>query len=114
MLNLVKKIKVLWIEQKLRHAHAHEISPHTIGKMAKDLVHLIVLIERGTVLNALKKHNLKNLKIEMLSLEQMTENIDFCRLTANRRLALHASLLKSHDRLLSAVQASTSPTERLQ
>lgn len=114
MSNFVKKIKKLWTEHQLRHAHAHEISPQAIGKIAKDLIHLIELIERGTMLNKYKNHNLNNLKKEMLNLEQMTENIDFCRLSANRRLALHYSLLKSQDKLLSTAQASTSPTERLQ
>lgn len=114
MRNFVKIIKLMWIEHKMRRTYAREISPHTIGKMARDLVHLIELIERGTALNQFKIQSLSSLKQEMLNLEQMTENIDFCRLSADRRLALHHSLLKSHDKLLSSAQAGGTSTERLQ
>lgn len=114
MLNFIKKIKMLWVELHMQHIHAHEISPNTIGEMARNLVHLIELIERGTVLKQFKVQSLNNLKEEMLILEQMTENTDFCRLSADRRLALHNSLLKSLDSLLSSAQFDIPSTERLQ
>lgn len=109
-----QKIGKLWKEFRKRRQHAREISPDTIGQLAQELAHLAEIVERGPDVSGKEAQYLHTLKEEMASLVDMTRRPEFCRLSADRRLALHQSLHRSQEKLLASVQAAISSTERIQ
>lgn len=114
MATFFQKIGRLWREFRKRRRHAHEISPLTIGQLAQELADLAEIVERGPAVSGKEAQYLHILKDEMHSLVDMTRRPEFCRLSADRRLALHHSLHRSQEKLLASVQSIMSSTERIQ
>ncbi|MEG2173206.1 MAG: hypothetical protein RRY29_08075 [Desulfovibrionaceae bacterium] len=109
-----QKIGKLWREFRKRRQHASEISPRVIGQLARELADLAEIVERGPDVSGKEAQYLHSLKEEMTSLVDMAQRPEFCHLSADRRLALHHSLHRSHEKLLASVQSATSSTERIQ
>mgnify|MGYP001088803540 CR=1 FL=1 len=114
MRKLLHNVALVWKELRKRHTHAREISPETIRRLADDLSHLAELAERNVPLSRNEACHLHTLREEMRSLADMTERPEFCRLSADRRLALNESLQRSQEKLLASIQAAYSSTEKVQ
>lgn len=114
MRKLFHNAALVWRELRKRHQHAREISPETICQLADDLSHLAELAERSIPLSPHEACHLHALREEMRSLADMTERPEFCRLSADRRLALNESLQRSQEKLLASIQAVYSSTEKVQ
>lgn len=114
MAAIFQKIGKLWQEFRKRRQYAHEISPQVIGQMARELANLAEIIERGPTVTSKEAQYLHTLREEMDSLVEITGRSEFCRLSADRRLALHQSLHRSQEKLLASVQTAASSTERIQ
>lgn len=114
MAGLFQKIGKLWREFRKRRRHFREISPDVIGQLAQELADLAEIVERGPAVSGKEAHYLHTLRQEMHGLVDMTRRPEFCRLSADRRLALHHSLHRSQEKLLASVQCATSSTERIQ
>lgn len=114
MAAIFQKIGKLWQEFRKRRQYAREISPQVIGQMAQELANLAEIVERGPTVSSKEAHYLRTLKEEMHSLVEITARVEFSRLSADRRLALNHSLHRSQEKLLAAVQAAASSTERIQ
>lgn len=114
MRKMFHNVILVWKELRKRHRHAQDISPETICRLADDLAHLAELAERSIPLSRNEACHLHALQEEMRSLADMTERPEFCRLSADRRLALNESLQRSQEKLLASIQATYSSTEKVQ
>ena len=103
-----------WQEYRKRRRYAALITPEHIGGMAKDLAHLAYLAQQHASLSPQEARHLAQLTEEMRHLHAMTEKTEFCRLPADRRLALCDSLQRSQEKLLTSIQSTQAPTARMQ
>ena len=104
----------IWREMCKRRRYASLIAPGNIGSMAQELAHLADMAQRNAHLSHSEARHLHNLGEEMRQLCQMTEKPEFCRLSADRRLALYDSLMRSQEKLLTSIQSTQAPTARMQ
>ncbi len=111
---MLKKIMLWWREFVKRRKNADAISPRTIRNMANELEHLAELTSYSQLLSGREARHLHSLREVVRNLKQMVDEPQFCRLSADRRLALHHSLQNSRQKLLDSIQAAESPTERIQ
>lgn len=114
MRRIFSGIARLWQEFRKRRQYAKQIAPDTIARMAHELAHLATLACCHTEVSPPESRRLQALCQEMQQLALMTEQPEFCRLSADRRLALHDSLCRSQEKLLASIQSTHAPTARIQ
>lgn len=104
----------LWRELCKRRRYASVIAPRHIGEMALELARLAELAQVHAALSSAEARQLQSLGDEMRQLNHMTTLPEFCRLSADRRLALYDSLQRSQEKLLASIQSTQAPTARMQ
>ena len=114
MAHIFSGIARLWREFRKRRRYAAAIAPAAISGMARELSHLAELACRHAELPPPEVRQLQLLREEMRQLISLTEKPEFCRLSADRRLALHHSLRRSQEKLLMSIQSTHAPTARMQ
>ena len=114
MRQLFAKIQQLLREWRKRRRFASVIAPQSIRSAAEEVAHLAELACQYTPMPPSEAQRLHTLRHEMRQLMLLTEKEDFCRLSADRRIALHGSLLRSQEKLLASMQTTHAPTERMQ
>jgi hypothetical protein len=91
-----------------------EIDPRAIQRMAREIRDLAMLAAqlgpRGKDIRAL----IRNIITEMDRLTELADKPEFRRLSPGKRLLLRQGLLESREQLLESIEATPSPTERLQ
>ncbi len=107
-------IQFLWQETCKRRRYGHLIHPKIIAKMAESLVYLLESVRCQGFFSAEEVQHLHKLQSEMEKLILLTEETSFARLSADRRMALHASLQRSYEKILTSIHGSQSPTTRMQ
>ncbi len=103
-----------WSQLRKRRRYSHVIAPQNIGDEAQKLIHLVELSLRNGYLSGAEAHHLQTLQEEMGRLITLTEKDEFHRLSVERRLSLHDSLLRSQEKLLVTIHGADAPTERMQ
>lgn len=111
---IFSRLAELWREFRKRRRYAGAIAPKNIGNMAQELAHLAELARCHAHLSEAEARQLHNLREEMRHLMLLVEKPEFCRLSADRRLALHQSLQRSQEKLLDSIQSTHAPTARIQ
>lgn len=111
---LFSSIARLWEELCKRRRYASQIAPTCIGSMALELARLAEQAQVHVTLSSAEAVHLQMLGDEMRQLNGMTERPEFCRLSADRRLALYDSLQRSREKLLASIQSTQAPTARMQ
>lgn len=111
---LFSSIARLWQELRKRHRYASQIAPRCINGMALELAGLAAQAQVHILLSSVEAHHLRLLGDEMQQLSRMTELPEFCRLSADRRMALYDSLQRSREKLLASIQSTQAPTARMQ
>ena len=104
----------LWRELCKRRRYASLIAPDNIGDMALELARLADMAQLHAALSQTESRHLQQLGEEMRQLNRMTGLPEFCRLSADRRLALYDSLQRSQEKLLASIQSTQAPTARMQ
>ena len=114
MRNIFSGIARLWREFRKRRQYAKQIAPENIARMAQELAHLADLACCHAEISEPESRHLQALRQEMQQLADMTGRPEFCRLSADRRMALHDSLCRSQEKLLTSIQSTHAPTARIQ
>lgn len=106
-------IKNFFTDLRDRHRYREKISSEHIRQLATELYGLASLAER---LPAQKKQQkrIHHIHTEVGKLIELTERIEFYRLSAQRRLELRNSLITSKELMLDSMKNAPAPTERLQ
>ena len=89
MARLWRRIRFLWHEFRKRRKYGAAIRPEGIRAQAEELGHLAHLAD-------------------------MTRTADFCRLSADRRLALYDNLRDAREKLLASIQKARLASEKPQ
>ena len=90
------------------------IRPEGIRSQAEELGHLAELAGRSVPLAGLEARRLAELAQAMTHLVEMTRSADFCRLSADRRLALRDNLREAREKLLASLQKAGLASEKPQ
>ena len=96
MARLWRRIRFLWHEFRKRRKYGAAIRPEGIRAQAEELGHLAELAQ------------------PMAHLADMTRTADFCRLAADRRLALYDNLRDAREKLLASIQKARLASEKPQ
>ncbi len=99
-----RRLRFLWHEFRKRRKYGAAIRPEGIRSQAEELGHLAELVGRSVPLTGPEARQLTELAQAMAHLAGMTRTADFCRLPADRRLALHDNLREAREKLLTSVQ----------
>lgn len=115
MSGVFQRISSIWREFCKRRAYGALIHPDGIAAQAEELARLANLALRSTAaLSALECRHLAQLAQSMRQLRETAHSPEFCRLSADRRLALHRQLLTAREKLLASLQKTQISTEKLQ
>lgn len=106
--------RLLWHEFGKRRKYGVVIRPERIRAQAEDLGHLAELAGRSVSLAESELRQLAQLAKEMRRLAEMTRTAAFCRIPADRRLALHTSLREAREKLLASMQKARLASEKPQ
>ncbi len=107
-------MRLMWQEARKRHQYRAMIHPKCIGEAANNLASLVHCMRYQGYFSLEEAQKLQILQSEMEKLILLTEETSFTRLSADRRMALYASIHRSHEKLLTSIQGSQSPTVRIQ
>lgn len=115
MNGVLQRISGIWREFCKRRAYGAIIHPDGIAAQAEELARLAELALRSTAaLSTLECRHLAPLADAMRRLTETVHSPEFCRLSADRRLALHRQLLTAREKLLASLQKTQISTEKLQ
>lgn len=115
MSGVFQRISDIWNEFCKRRAYGALIHPDGITAQAEELAHLAELALCSTAApSAAECRQLARLAHSMRQLTETTHSPEFCRLSADRRLALHRQLQTAREKLLASLQKSQIATEKLQ
>ncbi len=115
MSGVFQQLSNLWREFCKRRAYGALIHPDGIGAQAEELANLADLALRSTAApSAPECRQLAKLAQSMRRLKDTVRSPEFCRLPADRRLALHRQLRTAREKLLASLQKSQISTEKLQ
>ncbi|MCD7983356.1 MAG: hypothetical protein LUG19_03765 [Desulfovibrio sp.] len=109
-----RRFRFFWHEFRKRRKYGAAIRPEGIRSQAEELGHLAELAGRSVPLAGLEARHLAELAQAMAHLVEMTRTADFCRLSADRRLALHDNLREAREKLLASVQKAGLASEKPQ
>ena len=107
-------VRFLWHEFCKHRKYGAAIRPKGIRSQAAELGHLAELAGRSVPLAGLDARHLAELAQAMAHLVEMTRTADFCRISADRRLALHDNLRDARENLLASVQKAGLASEKPQ
>ncbi len=107
-------VRFLWHEFCKHRKYGAAIRPKGIRSQAAELGHLAELAGRSVPLAGLDARHLAELAQAMAHLVEMTRTADFCRISADRRLALHDNLREARENLLASVQKAGLASEKPQ
>lgn len=110
----MKWFKNFIAELRDRMRYKSEIAPETIRRLATELAELASLAERMSPEESVKNDRIKRVLNEVTQLIELTGKVEFHRLSAQRRLELHHSLVQSKEQILSSMQNVPTPTDRIQ
>ncbi|ABB37916.1 hypothetical protein Dde_1115 [Oleidesulfovibrio alaskensis G20] len=111
---MFRRIKRFFSEMQQRRRYADRIAPNTIGRLAAELRGLTELAVRTGPRHAVPYERIQRIQAEMDQLLDLVGRPEFNRLSVQRRLELHDSLLQSRELLIESVQTTPAPTDRLQ
>ena len=114
MARLWRRIRFLWHEFRKRRKYGAAIRPEGIRAQAEELGHLAELAGRSVTLAGPEARQLAELAQAMAHLADMTRTADFCRLSADRRLALYDNLRDAREKLLASIQKARLASEKPQ
>lgn len=109
MSGVFQRISSIWREFCKRRAYGALIHPDGIAAQAEELA-----LRSTAALSALECRHLAQLAQSMRQLRETAHSPEFCRLSADRRLALHRQLLTAREKLLASLQKTQISTEKLQ
>ncbi|MFV0421147.1 hypothetical protein [Oleidesulfovibrio sp.] len=108
------RIKAFFKELRERKKYADRIAPATIRRLAVELRSLTELAVRTGSQQTIPFERIQRIQMEMDQLLDLVNKPEFIRLSVQRRLELHNSLLQSREYLIESVQTTPAPTDRLQ
>lgn len=97
-----------------RVRYSKKISPEGIRVLAVELQELAGIAERVYPDVPDRTARIQRIRSEVGQLIDLTERMEFHRLSAQRRLELHHSLERSRAQLLDSMQNVPAPTDRIQ
>lgn len=109
-----RQLFLFWHEFRKRRKYGAAIRPEGIRSQAEELGHLAELAGRSVPLSGLEARHLTELAQAMARLAEMTRTADFCRLPADRRLALRDNLRDAREKLLASLQKAGLASEKPQ
>lgn len=97
-----------------RIRYSRKISPESIRLLAVELQELAGIAELVHPDLPDRTARIQRIRSEVRQLIELTERLEFRRLSAQRRLELHSSLVRSRAQLLDSMQSVPAPTDRMQ
>ncbi len=107
-------LRTLAREVRDRVRYSGKISPESIRRLAEELQELAAIAERMHSDPSERSTRIRHIRSEVVQLMDLTERMEFHRLSAQRRLELHHSLVQSRDQLLDSMRSVPVPTDRIQ
>lgn len=111
---MFERIKRFFTELRERRKYADRIAPATIRTLAIELRSLTELAVRSGSQHSIPFERIQRIQMEMDQLLDLVSRPEFTRLSVQRRLELHSSLVQSRESLIQSVQTTPAPTDRLQ